>query len=92
MKENEKQIQKENEKSRIKRQKYLDLNKENYNSYKLRKQRELREREIENNKKYPGLCIHGCKMGKCDICKKIYPERILTQVVYKKRNKTSDKY
>ena len=92
LKENEKQIQKETERSRIKRQKYLDLNKENYNSYKLRKQRELREREIENNKKYPGLCIHGGKMGKCDFCKRIYPERILTQVVNKKRNKTSGKY
>ena len=92
IKENEKQIQKENEKSRIKRQKYLDINKENYKNYKLKKERELREKEIENNKKYPGLCIHGCKMGKCDICKRIYPESILTKVVYKKRNKTSDKY
>ena len=92
IKENEKQIQKENEKSRIKRQKYLDINKENYKNYKLKKERELREKEIESNKKYPGLCIHGSKMGKCDICNRIYPERILTQVLYKKRNKTSSKY
>ena len=91
IRENKKEIEKENENARKRRQEYLDLNEENYRNYKLKKQNEERLKELEKNRYYPGLCTHGCRMGKCDICNKMFPEKVLTKVIYKKRSKTTGK-
>ena len=88
MKENERELEKDYENAQKKRQDIIDLNRENYFNSKLKKQNELREREIENNRNYPGLCTHGCDMEKCDICKKLYPKQVLTKVVYNKKKRT----
>ena len=91
IRENKREIEKENENARKRRQDYVNLNEENYRNYKLKKQNEERLKELEKNRNYPDLCIHGCKMGKCDICNKMFPERVLTRVLYKKRSKTTGK-
>ena len=91
IRENKREIEKENENARKRRQDYVNLNEENYRNYKLKKQNEERLKELEKNRNYPGLCVHGCKMGKCDICNKMFPESVLTRVLYKKRSKTTGK-
>ena len=91
IKENKKEIEKENENARKRRQDYVNLNEENYRNYKLKKENEEKLKELEKNRNYPGLCVHGCKMGKCDICNKMFPESVLTRVLYKKRSKTTGK-
>ena len=87
MKENEREMEKDYENAQKKRQEIIDLNRENYFNSKLKKQNELREREIESHRNYPGLCTHGCDMEKCDICKRLYPKQVLTKVVYNKKKK-----
>lgn len=40
----------------------------------------------EQDRKYKGFCPHGCDMMTCDMCKKVYPRRVMTPFIVRKRN------
>ena len=92
MKENEREMEKDYENEQRKKQEILDMTRENYYNSKLKKQDEIRLKEMENKRNYPGLCTHGYQLEKCDICNKMYPKQVLTKVVYNKKTKSFDEY
>ena len=50
-----------------------------------KKKREL-TMEKEQDRQYKGFCPHGCDMMTCDLCHRLYPRRVMTPFIVRKRN------
>lgn len=62
----------------------------NDNLKKFLKDKEEREKNKEqekiNDRKYKGLlCPHGCDMAQCDMCRGMFPKRMLTPVIFRRK-------